>query len=86
MEYEAENKKLLKELPQFYDLRMEFIKCCLFPFIKHQAEYAKEAKNIYENCSKYFQKDESLDDSEASFSKIEQNLKDIKALSITIDD
>lgn len=85
-DYETENKKLMNELPEFYDLRMEFIKCCLHPFIKHQAEYSEEAKKIYHNCSNYFHQDSSTDDPEECFLKIEQNLKDIRALSITEDD
>lgn len=83
-EYETQHQILKSNLPQFYDLRIDYIRPSLHSFIQNRLNFSTEAHKRYDQAANSIFVIAPSDDD--CLDSIERNLGDIKALSITIDD
>ncbi|XP_071827627.1 bridging integrator 3-like [Apostichopus japonicus] len=80
------NNELMKELPEFFEGRLDYFQPCFEALIKAQIQYYTQCFKIYAELAPELEYRETVISDEDFEEQIQQKMSDIRALSIVIDD
>ena len=81
-DFERRNKKLLEELPKFFDCRMTYFMLCFEGLVKSERDYFTKSREIYEQLSERVDCPIEQRTEEEYREETSKRLADIRALSI----
>ncbi|KAJ8025554.1 Bridging integrator 3-like [Holothuria leucospilota] len=84
--FEKINSELMKELPDFFEGRLDYFQPCFEALIKSQIEYYTKCFKIYAELAPELEYRETVISDEDFEDQIQQKMADIRALSIVVDD
>lgn len=84
--FEKLNNELMKELPEFFEGRLDYFQPCFEALIKAQVEYYSKCFKIYAELAPDLEYRETVISDEDFEDEIQQKMADIRGLSIVIDD
>ena len=74
-EYEAQNKLLLLELPQFYDKRIDYFQPCLQALVRSQVNFYGETNGLFTHLVSATS--EEIETNDSTGNKVEQQSKSL---------